>query len=126
MTRDATAGPRRWRGSSGRPSKPAPSRTRTSKMAAAVLLSTTLVGILAAMTWIVWQFVFPNAPSPYFVPFWVGEYQRPQIPPIPWLDADRRALQGENLFTKVDSDEGATRNPTLEVMNTRLDNLRNR
>ncbi len=93
---------------------------------AATLLTTMLLGVAVTMMWIVWQFLFPNPPSPYFVPFWIAVYQKPQIPPIPWVEADREALQAEHLFTDVDSDDDATRNPTLEVMRTRLDNLKNR
>ncbi len=126
MTHDATAGLRRWREGRGKASKPAPSRTRTSKLVAATLLTTMLLGVAVTMVGIVLKFIFPDAPSPYFVPFWIAEYQKPQIPPIPWVEADREALRDEHLFPKVDSDEEATRNPSLEVMRTRLDNLKNR
>ena len=43
-----------------------------------------------------------DRPAPYFVAFWVGPYDKPEIPPTAWLDADRRALK-TTVFPNADS-----------------------
>src|SRR5262245_13652934 len=125
MTRDATAGVGRWRGKTSRPVAPK-GPTATSKWTEATVLSGLLLVALAIAGWIVFQFVITTGPKPFFVPFWVGAYERPGIPPIAWMDADRRALRDSGVFPTVDSVEEQTRNPTREVMKTRLEHLPDR
>ena len=53
--------------------------------------------------WLAFQVWFASGPHPYFVAFWVGPYDRPEIPPTAWLDADRRALIDDHVFSKTDA-----------------------
>src|SRR4051812_49356781 len=105
MTGDAMHGRGSWRKAAGRPARPAsPARASAAKWTTATLLSSAMLAILATTAWLVWQFAFPSSPSPYFVAFWVGEYEKraaadqattspaalsSPIPPIPWMEADR-------------------------------------
>ncbi|MCA1684724.1 MAG: hypothetical protein LC745_01810, partial [Planctomycetia bacterium] len=50
----------------------------------------------------------------------------PPIPPIPWMDADRKALQGAGIFKPFDTGEDRTRNPPKEVIEQRFRALRTR
>ena len=124
MTTDAAAGRGRWR--EERPGTSAPSRsaTVTKKWIGATLLSLLLLAVTAVMVWLGYLFFFPSQPSPIFVPFWISNYQKPQIAPIPGMERERSALQEAGVFPSVDSTEDPTWNSTLEVMKTRLDNLK--
>ena len=124
MTTDAAAGGGRWRGEKPRSSAPSRSATVTKKWIGATVLSLLLVAVTAVMVWLCYWFIFPKQPSPTFVPFWISNYQRPQIAPIPGMERERSALQEAGVFPSVDSTEDPTWNSTLEVMKTRLDNLK--
>ena len=50
--------------------------------------------------------------------------QQEQIAPIPGMDAERAALKEAGLFSRIDSTPDMVADSTLEVMNTRLGNLR--
>ncbi|MGA8346282.1 MAG: hypothetical protein WB773_00550, partial [Isosphaeraceae bacterium] len=124
MTTDAAAGGGRWRGEKPRSSAPSRSATVTKKWIGATVLSLLLVAVTAVMVWLCYWFIFQKQPSPTFVPFWISNYQRPQIAPIPGMERERSALQEAGVFPSVDSTEDPTWNSTLEVMKTRLDNLK--
>jgi len=124
MTTDAAAGRWRWRGEKPRSSAPSRSETVTKKWIGATVLSLLLVAVTAVMVWLCYWFIFQKQPSPTFVPFWISNYQRPQIAPIPGMERERSALQEAGVFPSVDSTEDPTWNSTLEVMKTRLDNLK--
>jgi hypothetical protein len=96
------------------------------------------LALLIVLVWIAWQFLIPRSPAPYAVAFFVGEFQRRSgtdspdversrlsspIPPIPWLDADRKALEPLQVFGRTDKPKGESWNPPREVMGTRLDPL---
>lgn len=124
MTTDSAAGRWRWRGEKPRSSAPSRSETVTKKWIGATVLSLLLVAVTAVMVWLCYWFIFQKQPSPTFVPFWISNYQRPQIAPIPGMERERSALQEAGVFPSVDSTEDPTWNSTLEVMKTRLDNLK--
>lgn len=134
MTRE-TPGVGRWREGRG-PARPAsPARLSAQKWAAAVLIASILFVFLAATAWLAWQFAFPQAPHPYFVSFWIDQSQaRPAVdradrqgtrlaalvPAIPWLEAERTALQNAGVFPRTDAPDDQTRNTPKEAMETRL------
>ncbi|MGA9922416.1 MAG: carboxypeptidase-like regulatory domain-containing protein [Isosphaeraceae bacterium] len=124
MTTDSAAGRWRWRGEKPRSSAPSRSATVTKKWIGATVLSLLLMAVTAVMVWLCYWFIFQKQPSPTFVPFWISNYQRPQIAPIPGMERERSALQEAGVFPSVDSTEDPTWNSTLEVMKTRLDNLK--
>jgi len=42
--------------------------------------------------YLVWQFLFPSKIEVEFVSFFIGEHEKPEVPPRPWADADRTAF----------------------------------
>ena len=116
MTRETTPGLGRWR--EGRPARSGPSRARIStvKWVGAMFLSGLLVIAAATVVWIVWQWIFPSGPKSEFVPFLISEYQKPQVPPLPWAETDRQAIKQAQLFTRTDTDGKPGEEPTREVM----------
>jgi hypothetical protein len=141
MAHDPAAGLGRWRErrGGGTPRSRSPGRANAKKWAGVIVLSTLMMAVAAVGGWIVYQFVFPEAPRPYLCAFWVGEYQQraaagrgdatkgrlsPLIPPIPWIDADRKAVQGVKVFTRLAGGEDRTQTPPKEVIEVRLKALR--
>ena len=125
MTRDA-AGVGRWRdgGSSRRPERTGP--TSTSKWLGTAVVAVLLAAAVGLLGWLAFQIWFASGPRPYFVAFWVGPYDRPEIPPTAWLDADRRSLIDDQVFSKADTRSNGADRPTLEVMQKRLEDLAGR
>jgi hypothetical protein len=126
MTRDSSSGPGRWR--AGRSSRHSRSSRggRRQKWAEAAAISALLLGAAVVLGWIAYQFLFRSGPNPLFVPFWIATYQRPEIPPVPWMPADREALAKSRVFANVDPSENIDASPTLEMIRTRLTTLAGR
>ena len=85
-----------------------------------------LAAAVAVVGWLAFQVWFATGPRPYFVAFWVGPYDKPGIPPTAWLDADRRSLIDDRVFSNADSPTEAAKKPTWEVMRKRLEDLAGR
>jgi hypothetical protein len=120
------AGVGRWR--DGGPSRRPP---RTGSSSASKWLGTAGVSALLAVAvgvfgWIAFQVWFAPTARPYFVPLWVGPYDGPEIPPIAWQDADRRAVLDDQVFMHAAPDAKAADGLTLEVTQDRLDQLAGR
>ena len=123
---DDPTGVGRWRqvGSTGRSEPRGP--TSTWKWTGTTVVSALLAASLGVIGWLVFQLWFAPGPRPYFVSFWVGPYDRPEIPPTAWLDADRRALLDDRVFPDADSGTEFDDASTLEVMRKRLEQLAGR
>src|SRR5262249_8122731 len=89
-------------------------------------LSALLVVAIAVTGWILFQFFYNSGPNPYFVPIWVSAYEKTEIPPIPWIDADRKAIRDGGVFATVDPDVQKTTDLPLAVIQTRLQYLSQR
>ncbi len=124
MSRETEVG--RWRdGDSSRsPGRAGPSSA--SKWLGAVGVSVLLAVTIGVVGWLAFHVWFASGPHPYFVAFWVSPYDRPEIPATAWLDADRRSLIDDQVFSKVDSQSNSADRQTLEVMRKRLDDLAGR
>jgi hypothetical protein len=122
MARETT-GVGRWRegGSSRRPARTGP--TSAKKWLWTAIVSALLAAAVGVFGWLAFQVWFATGPRPYFVAFWVGPYDRPEIPPTAWLDADRRALKEDRVFSRSDSRSDGDEKTTLEVMQRRLEDL---
>jgi hypothetical protein len=122
MARETT-GVGRWRegGSSRRPARTGP--TSAKKWLGTAIVSALLVAAAGAFGWLMFQIWFATGPRPYFLAFWVGPYDRPEIPPIAWLDADRGSLKEDRVFTNVDPRYDGSQKTTLELMQRRLEDL---
>lgn len=116
----------RWRegGSEGQPASRGP--TSAFKWIGTAIVSILLAAAVGIIGWLVYQLGFATGPRPYFIAFWVGPYERPEIPPTAWLDADRRALLEDRVFPNSDWRSQAGEPPTLEVIQTRLTDLAGR
>jgi hypothetical protein len=125
MARETT-GVGRWRegGSSRRPARTGP--TSAKKWLGTAIVSALLIAAAGAFGWLMFQIWFVQGPRPYFLAFWAGPYDWPEIPPIAWLDADRRALKEDRVFTKVDPRSDSDEKTTLELMQRRLEDLASR
>ncbi len=118
-----TRGVGRWRegGSSRRAARTGP--TSAKKWLGTAIVSVLLAAAVAAFGWLAFQVWFATGPRPYFVAFWVGPYDRPEIPPTSWMDADRRALKEDRVFSRSDPRSDGDDKTTLEVMKKRLEDL---
>jgi hypothetical protein len=85
-----------------------------------------LLAAAVVVGWVAYQFVVPSVPKPYFVPFWLTEYEKPEIPPVAWLAADQSAIEKARVFTNVDRSEQAADSPARGVFIQRLDELAGR
>ena len=113
----------RWRngGPSRGPERTGP--TSAKKWLGTAVVSALLAAAVGVFGWLAFQVWFATGPRPYFVAFWVGPYDRPEIPPTAWLDADRRALKDDQVFSKADPRSDGDDKTTLEVMQKRLEDL---
>lgn len=120
MARDPAANVGSWRQSRRIPN--GPSHTRAKKWTTAALLSLLLAGTVALIVWLVRPWII-GKPNPHVLPFWVAKYEKPWVPPIPWVDADRQAFLDGAYFSDIATELDKTQNPVLQVMQTRLDKL---
>jgi hypothetical protein len=125
MTRDP-AGVGRWRegGPSRRPARTGP--TSASKRIGITVVSMLLAAAVGVVGWLAFQVWFTTGPRPYFVAFWVGPYDKPDIPPTAWQDADRRSLIDDQVFPNADPRNEDAKKPTWEVVRKRLEDLSSR
>jgi hypothetical protein len=123
MSSGTTAGLGRWR--EGRPVRQGSSRARarTFKWVSSALLSALLLFAALIIAYICWQWVFGSPPKTEFVPFYVSEFQSPELSPLPWGAADRQKIAQAKIFTKIDPDEKTGADLTSEVMSDRLARL---
>src|SRR5512135_1997554 len=112
----------RWR--AGEPSKTDPAKTKAKKWSSIAISGLLLLIVGGGTIALLSYFYFRPTPRPYFAPFWVGDYQKPQIATAPWMEADRKAMRDGAYFPGLDR-IGFT-DPTKEVMQTGLNALRNR
>ena len=89
MTTDSTAGRGRWR--EGRATRPEQSRgpTAAKKWVGATVLSALLVSVLGVVGWLFTLIFFRSEPHPIFIPFWIAQFQKEQIPPIIGTETER-------------------------------------
>ena len=127
MAREAGTGVGRWRegppGASTAPRK----ATATAKWGRAAFLSALFLAVLGVVVSIIYYVTMLKSPEPEFVPLWITDYQKPErlpLPSLPWLEADRKALADSKVFRKFGQAEKADLNPTREVMEERLENLK--
>ncbi len=125
MTRNP-AGVGRWRegGSSRRPARTGP--TSVSKWIGTTIVAMLLAAAVGVAGWLAFQVWFATGPRPYFVAFWVGPYDKPEIPPTAWRDADRRSLIDDQVFPNADARTESASKTTWEVMRKRLEDLAGR
>jgi hypothetical protein len=123
MTHDATAGLGRWRSGRSPDSSISRNRIRTRKWLGEALLSVLLVIAAGIVGWIIWEFVFPRTIAPDFVPFLISDYQKPAVPPLPWVAADRNAIEQVRLFPQKDQNTKTAEELTLRVAGERLARL---
>lgn len=141
MARDAAKGLGRWSEGSERGKRAraaSPGRASAAKWTGAAFLAGLLFAVVATSAWIVLNFVKQEKPEPTFMAFYIDEHQQRSgsekadprktrlsslIPAAPWIEADRKALLEAKIFNKPDSPEDKTRNPSKEVMETRLKSL---
>ena len=76
--------------------------TSAKKWVGTAVVSAMLAAALGAFVWLCFVLFFKPGPQPYFLAFWVGPYDRPEIPATAWLDADRKALKDDKVFSKAD------------------------
>jgi hypothetical protein len=123
MSRETTAGVGRWR--DGRPSRSGNSRTRltTKKWVGGAILSTLFAAALVTVGWLLFQFIFPDKLHAQFVPFLISDYQKPAVPPLPWVAADRSAIGQAKIFAEADQGAQPSEALTLQVATERLARL---
>ena len=123
MSRESSAGVGRWRET--RSPRPTSSRARvsTAKWAGAALLSGLLLAAAGIAVWIAIQWIFPRGPRSEFLPFLIGRYQKANVSPLPWVEADGRVIRQAQLFSPNVSGEGSGEELTREVMVDRLAKL---
>ena len=116
MSRETTAG---LRGVTEGPHAPAilehGSRPRSGSV------GVTLLGVaLVTVGWLLFQFIFPDRLQAEFVPFLISDYQKPAVPPLPWVAADRNAIQRAGLFSEKRQQGQSGEELTLQVAGERL------
>src|SRR5262249_34966499 len=80
-----------------------------------------LLGLTSlTMAWIIWQFVLGTAPRTEFIPLFVTDYQRPEVSPLPWREADRQAVAAAKLFTRSGAGENTGMQLHTEVNGDQL------
>ncbi len=126
MAPDAKDGLGRWRGA--RPSRPGPSRARTitAKWLKGSLLASLLAVFAGALVYLAWQLIFRSKLDVEFVPLVIVDYEKPQVPPLPWADADRKAFQIAKLFQPKPDDESTETKLTTEVAKDKLNGLQHK
>jgi hypothetical protein len=122
MARDTTEGVGRWR--QARPTRTTSTRARVSlkKWVGIALLSGVLAVAAGGLIWIVILWVWPSGPRTRFVPLMIDRYQRPEVPPLPWVEAERRLFHRAQLFGRDAPEEGGEE-LTREVVIDRLAKL---
>ncbi|MBV8487030.1 MAG: hypothetical protein JO161_02010, partial [Planctomycetaceae bacterium] len=96
----------------------------TRKYVGLTLLASLLLVSAACVVWIIWQFALFHEFGPDFVPLFVTRYEQRQVPPLPQAEADHRAIDRESPFGPVGSAKEKDSNLTREVIQDRLDRLR--
>ena len=100
--------------------------TSTKKWVGTAVVSAMLAAALGAFVWVCYLLFIKPGPKPYFLAFWVGPYDRPEIPATAWLDADRKALEDDKVFSKADPRPDQAGRLTQEVMQGLLKDLAGR
>ena len=114
-----------------------PTRAAAKKWSTASVLAALLLAVVVVSVWIAWHFIHSSKPNPRLVAFWVSEFQRRSgtvradversrlsslIPPIPWVEADRKALEESQVFQRTET--RADQTWMRDVMETQLHALR--
>lgn len=124
MSADSTAGLGRWR--ERRRTRTGPDRNRVSakKWLGSTLLTALFLLTAGGLIWIVWHLIRPWELTPEFVSLFITRYKGPQIPTIPQAWADRDMIRQATFLDSIHSAEKTDDGLTLEVIQDRLDRLR--
>ena len=121
MAGDATEEAGRWRQSQ---SETPVGNTRAKKWSTAAILSAILLAVAAVAVYLISAIFFQTGPKAYLSPIWVARFQRAQFAPIPWIDADRKAIQDGAYFSEIA--DGGLEDRNLGQLKSQLDALRDR
>ena len=116
MTPDAADGLGRWRGT--RPSRSRSSRARaiTAKWLRGSVLTALLMVAAGALGYLIWLVAIRSQLDVEFVPFFVGDYEKPEVPPLPWVDVDRKAFEDAQLFNWKPLDGSLTTEVSRDIL----------
>jgi hypothetical protein len=98
MSPDTNDGLGRWRGARPTPSGPSRTRIITTKWLRASILTALLAVAALTLVYIFWLISPVSRPTVEFVPLIIADFDKQQVPPLPWAEADRRAFQEAQLF----------------------------
>jgi len=88
------------------------------------VISALLVAAAATVGLIIFLFLPWSKLDTKFLPFFLSEYQKPQVPSRPWAAGDAEAVDRALLFTRLEVDDKAGKQLTRDVMRDRLESLR--
>ena len=74
--------------------------------------------------YLIWLFAFAPKLDIEFVPFFVAEYEKPEVPPLPWAESDRKAFQDPQSLGWKAEDPLCFKQITTEVATDILKRLR--
>jgi serine/threonine protein kinase len=84
---------------------------------------TLLVALAVAVQITVWQFTSPDELKHEFMPFFISEYQKPEVPSLPWAETNLQAIKQVRSSLSIDTGEKGGEPLTRKVMEVRLASL---